>query len=139
MPQIILKERTVNIASYTFFCQRCFSILKHVTLRPYQPPRTPFSQNTYHWLLLSCEYCKVFKNRRFYRTPPEAVICRYCSKQVFLNVLQTSQESTCVGVSFYKSCRLKACNFIKKRLQHRCFPVKFTKFLRTPLLTEHLR
>ena len=27
-----------------------------------------------------------------------------------------------------------ACNFIKKILQHRCFPVKFTKFLRTPFL-----
>ena len=24
-----------------------------------------------------------------------------------------------------------ACNFIKKRPQHRCFPVKFEKFLRT--------
>ena len=29
---------------------------------------------------------------------------------------------------------LKACNFVKKRLQHRCFPVKFSKFLRTPIL-----
>ena len=28
---------------------------------------------------------------------------------------------------------------IKKRLWHRCFPVNFTKFLRTPFLTEHLR
>ena len=28
----------------------------------------------------------------------------------------------------------KACNFIKKRLQHRCVPVKFAKFLRTSLL-----
>ena len=26
---------------------------------------------------------------------------------------------------------LQRCNFIKKRLQHRCFPVKFAKFLRT--------
>ena len=26
----------------------------------------------------------------------------------------------------------KACNFAKKRLRHRCFPVKFEKFLRTP-------
>ena len=25
-------------------------------------------------------------------------------------------------------------NFIKKRLQHRCFPVKFAKYLRTPIL-----
>ena len=27
---------------------------------------------------------------------------------------------------------LKACNFIKKWLQDRCFPVNFAKFLRTP-------
>ena len=26
------------------------------------------------------------------------------------------------------------CNFIKKRLWHRCFPVNFAKFLRTPFL-----
>ena len=30
------------------------------------------------------------------------------------------------------SCQ--ACNFIEKRLQHRCFPMKFTKSLRTPFL-----
>ena len=35
--------------------------------------------------------------------------------------------------------RLQACNFIKKRLQHRCFSVKCVKFLRTPFFTEHLR
>ena len=29
-------------------------------------------------------------------------------------------------------------NFIKKRFQHRFFPVKFAKFLRTPCFTEHL-
>ena len=28
---------------------------------------------------------------------------------------------------------------LKKRLQHSCFPVDFTKFLRTPFLIEHLR
>ena len=32
-----------------------------------------------------------------------------------------------------------ACNFIKKRLWHRYFPVNFAKFLRTSLFTEHLR
>ena len=30
--------------------------------------------------------------------------------------------------------RCQACNFIKKRLKHRCFPMKFTKSLRTPFL-----
>ena len=30
----------------------------------------------------------------------------------------------------------KACNFMKKRLQDRCFPVKTAKFLRTPFLKD---
>ena len=29
---------------------------------------------------------------------------------------------------------LEACNFIKKKLPHRCFSVKFVKFLKTPIL-----
>ena len=33
---------------------------------------------------------------------------------------------------FSNAAGLKACNFVKKRLQHRCFPVKFAKILRTP-------
>ena len=30
-------------------------------------------------------------------------------------------------------------NFIKKRLQHKCFPVKYANLLRTPFFTKHLR
>ena len=30
-----------------------------------------------------------------------------------------------------KVAGLKTCNFIKKRLQHQCFPVNITKYLRT--------
>ena len=62
---------------------------------------------------------------------------RRCSvKKVFLKISQISQESTCVRVSFWQSCRPSdpSGNFIKKRLKHRCFPVKFTKFVRTPIL-----
>ena len=40
---------------------------------------------------------------------------------------------------FNKVAVLKTCNFIKKRLQHRCLPVKSAKFLRTPIFKEHLR
>ena len=32
----------------------------------------------------------------------------------------------------------QVCNFIKKRLQHRCFPMKLTKSLRAPFFTEHI-
>ena len=34
---------------------------------------------------------------------------------------------------------LQKCNFLKKKLQHRFFPVKFAKFLKTPCFTEHLQ
>ena len=52
---------------------------------------------------------------------------RKCSvkKKIFLKIYKISRENTCVGVCL---------NFIKKRLQHRYFPVKFTNFLRTPIL-----
>ena len=49
---------------------------------------------------------------------------------------------------YYYCCYYEAYNIqkqswpatlLKKRLCHRCFPVNFAKFLRTPFLTEHLR
>ena len=63
------------------------------------------------------------------------VVDQRCSiKKVLLDILQNSQESTCARASF-----LTSYSFIKKRLWHRCFPVNFATFLRTPFLTEHLR
>ena len=37
---------------------------------------------------------------------------------------------------FNKAAGLKACNSFIKRLQLRCFPVKFAKFLKIPFFTE---
>ena len=53
-------------------------------------------------------------------------------KKVCLKISQSSQENTCARVSFL-------ITLLKKRLWHRCFPVNFVKFLRTPFLTELLR
>ena len=58
-------------------------------------------------------------------------VCRCFTKYVFLKTLQYSQENTCVVVSFNKVAGLKACSFIKKRLQRSCFPVNIAKCLRT--------
>ena len=52
-------------------------------------------------------------------------------------ISQNSRENT--GVSFLIKLQASASKFIKKRFWHRCFPVNFAKFLRTPFLTEHLR
>ena len=37
---------------------------------------------------------------------------------------------------FNKLAGFKTCNFLKKRLQHRCFPVNIAKFLRTLILMK---
>ena len=39
---------------------------------------------------------------------------------------------------FHGKTPLFESHFNKKRLQHRWFPVKFAKFVRTPSFTEHL-
>ena len=40
---------------------------------------------------------------------------------------------------FNKNKDVRVCNFIKKRLQHRCFPVNIAKFLRTAYFKDLLR
>ena len=61
------------------------------------------------------------------------------NKKAVLKTSQNSQENSCVGVSFFnKVADLRPATLFKKTLQHRCFPVNFLKFLRTPFFTEHL-
>ena len=45
-------------------------------------------------------------------------------KMLFLKNAQYSHKNTFVEVSFYK-----ACNFIKNKLPHGCFPVNIAKLL----------
>ena len=47
---------------------------------------------------------------------------------MFLKILLISREDTCVEVSFNGAYRIA----YRSGLQHRCFPVEFGKFLRTP-------
>ena len=53
------------------------------------------------------------------KQPPEV----FYNKKLFLKISQYSQENTRVS-----------CNFIIKRLQHRCFPVNIAKFLGTSIM-----
>ena len=50
-------------------------------------------------------------------------------KKLLLKISQHSQENTCVKVA-----GLKACNFIRKWLQHSFFPANITKVLITAIL-----
>ena len=44
----------------------------------------------------------------------------------------------CQSLFFHKNAGLRSAILLGKRLWHRCFPVNFAKFLRTPFLKEHL-
>ena len=48
MSQIILKERTAHFVRYTFFARDVDQYKNTSLSQLYQPPRTSFSQNTYH-------------------------------------------------------------------------------------------
>ena len=71
----------------------------------------------------------------------EAAFRRFSSKRMF-HVLKFRNihrktpmlESLCIC---NKVKGLKACSFIKMRLQHRCFPVNIVKFLRAAFFIEH--
>ena len=67
----------------------------------------------------------------------KAVSRRSSVKKVLLEISQNSQENTFARDSVL--IKLQACNFIKKCLWYRCFPVNFARFLRTPFFTKHLR
>ena len=65
---------------------------------------------------------------------PSQTVVRRCSvKKVFLKIVQNSQGNTCARVS-----GLRPATLFKKRLWHRCFPMNFAKFLRTPFFIERV-
>ena len=69
-------------------------------------------------------------------------LCRSSRWQMFfkIGVLKNFVSFTWKHLSWtLLLIKLQAWNFIKRRLLHRCFPVKCAKFLRTPFFTEHLR
>ena len=52
----------------------------------------------------------------------------FCKKDVLRNFWKFTGKHLCQ----------KACNLLKTRLWHKCFPVNFEKFLRTTFFLEHL-
>ena len=78
--------------------------------------------NHFHVVMYSCIFSVLFRTNH----------PRWSEKNVVLKFLQNSQENTCVGVSFL--IKLQALDLqldLKKRIQHRCFPMNNAKFLIT--------
>ena len=140
MPQIILQERTAYLASYTFLQETLINIKTchfHSSIN--------HQEHFFHRRHITSYFrpvnCKVFKNSFFI----------HLQKQSFADVHQNRcswkfwklYKKALVLESFFlrtknkKTAMLKAFNF-KKRLQRRCFPVRFLKFLKTPFFIEHV-
>ena len=81
-----------------------------------------------HWKKFRQQLTHFFSIQSLPHTMSEAAAAGVSCKKLTLKISENSQENT-RSIVF--------CNFTKKRLWHRCFPVNFPKFLRTPFLTEH--
>ena len=76
--------------------------------------------------VFSCEFCEISKNTFSYRTPLDDCFCLYAMLGIIFKFYLKIQKQP--------NKTPQACNFIKKRLKHRCFPVNMAKFSRTPIL-----
>ena len=81
-------------------------------------------------------------NFRIKRVCLEEVSRRCSVKKVFLKISQNSQKNTCARVSFLIKLQAiggvlrTSATLLKKRFWHRCFPVNFAKFSRTPFFQK---
>ena len=66
-----------------------------------------------------------------YRTSHQRYFVR---KGVFRNFTKFTGKHLCQSLFFNKVAGLRPPTLLKKRLWHRCFPMNFVKFLRTPFL-----
>ena len=57
----------------------------------------------------------------------------------FRNFEKFTRKHLCQSRLFNKVAGLRTVTLLKKRFWYRCFPVNFSKFLKTPSITEHFR
>ena len=75
--------------------------------------------------------CEELNFKVVQKQPPETFY-----KKVFLKISQDKQGNTCARVSILIEVQALACNFIKKTLSNRCYPVSFEKFLRALIFSR---
>ena len=61
----------------------------------------------------------------------------FCKKGVLRNFTKFTGKHLRQSLFFNKVAGLRPVTLFKKRLWHRCFPLTFAKFLRTPFFMEH--
>ena len=81
-------------------------------------------------ILILCSYSKISHfDDQIKNLMPFADVLKNRYSQVFRNI---HRKATVLESLLNKVAGQRASNFIKMRIQHRCFQVKFSKFLATP-------
>ena len=62
----------------------------------------------------------------------------FCRKGVLTNFEKFPGKHLCQSLLFHKVAGLRTVTLLKKRFWCRWFPINFSKFLKTPSITEHL-
>ena len=86
--------------------------------------------------MYSCEFCEISKNtfstEHLRTTASEKLQSLRCSTQVLICEIFKNTFFYRTSLVAGSDCfRIPVCNFIKKRLRQRCFPVNYAKCLRT--------
>ena len=115
-------ETSLGGCSHYLLILKCCSTLFFVLFRNTNSAKHYLVAAT---IIFNCEILNVGKNIEQQKQSPGGVLYEKCSQKF----RKKSQENTCARVSFLVKLQVKDCNFIKKRLQHRCFPVKYAKFI----------
>ena len=92
----------------------------------FQQENRDFTHNIFHWCIWTMiqKQSEEVANRRYVKKKLLKIFAKFTEKQL----RQSLFFNKAAGM------RPEACNFSKKRLWRRCFPVNFAKFIRTPFL-----
>ena len=113
------------VARYSLKLTRCSLLVVKFARYSLQKITCYLLQNL---LVTHCRSCSLQKITRYSLQNSLVTRCRSCSLQKITRYsLQNSLAARCRS-------RVTFCNFMKKKLHHRCFPVNFCETLRTPIL-----
>ena len=114
MPEIILKERTAHLASYTLFTRDVDQHKNTSLSQLYQPPKHFFLRTRITSYFLPVNIAKVLITAFLY-TSRSSRLQMFFKIGVLKNCANFTGKHLCWSLFLKNSCSLKACNFIIKR------------------------
>ena len=128
----------VFLACRFLFSFSNFWLVKYFSLEQKQSPRWVFNRDVFS---VFSRGVISFQNRSsawrcfwkcFQMLPP--IFKKFFFRRIFAILLVKYLILNICIRPVKKSCSIETYNFIRNRLQHRCFPVTFAKYLKTPIL-----